>query len=75
MTSKARDREQYPSFESARASPIRLCSLFTVLIVAEKSAKYFATQWLSRNERVLVGCSSPNFERNLLWPTNILPDS
>jgi hypothetical protein len=43
MNSAARDREQYPSFESARASPIRLCSLVTVLIVAEKSAEYFCS--------------------------------
>lgn len=40
MNSAAREREQYPSFESARASPIRLCSVATVLIVAEKSAEY-----------------------------------
>jgi hypothetical protein len=35
MNSAARVREQYPSFESARARPIRLSSVFTLLIVAE----------------------------------------
>jgi hypothetical protein len=40
MKAAARDREQYPSFESARASPMCLCSSFTVLIVAENQAKY-----------------------------------
>jgi hypothetical protein len=73
MNSAARDREQYPSFESARAKPILLCSVFTVLIVAENQRSISLFGGPGKNERVLVGCSSPNFERNLPWPTNILP--